>query len=78
MAGGRGQRNAVVDTNQYLHRRVNGNNRPDLKLTGEPDAVKVARPVRRGVVGKVLLVSNSLATYPTTIRAPQFLHNCPL
>ena len=36
-----------------------------LKSTGEPDAVKVARPVRRGPVGKALLDSNSLAGYPT-------------
>ena len=35
-------------------------------ITGEPDAMKVARPVRRGGVGKVLMqMSNSLASYPT-------------
>jgi len=36
-----------------------------VKFTGEPDAVKVARPVRRGTVGKVPLFGNSLAVYPT-------------
>ena len=36
-----------------------------LKSTGEPYSVKVGCTVRRGVVGKVLLDSNSLATYPT-------------
>ena len=37
-----------------------------LMITGEPDAMKVARPVRRGGVGKVLMqMSNSLASYPT-------------
>ena len=41
---------------------------PNLKPVGEPDAGKLARPVRRGAVGKVLLDSNSLAAYPT--RAP--------
>ena len=35
-------------------------------ITGEPDALKGARPVRRGGVGKVLMrMSNSLASYPT-------------
>ena len=33
--------------------------------TGEPDAVKAARPVRRGGVGKVPDEGNSLASYPT-------------
>jgi hypothetical protein len=34
--------------------------------TGEPDAWKLACPVRRGLVGKVLMnLSNSLACYPT-------------
>jgi len=37
-----------------------------LNPIGEPDAVKVACPVRRGLVGEVLTqVSNSLACYPT-------------
>jgi hypothetical protein len=58
---------------------MNGNNHPHLKPTGEPDAVKVARPclradthrqaVRGGVVGKVLRDSNSLATYSTLVPA---------
>ena len=46
------------DTGQEVVRR------PRPQATGEPDAVKVARPVRRGAVGKVLN-SNSLAAYPT-------------
>ncbi len=33
--------------------------------TGEPDAVKVARPVRWGVVAKVPYDGNSVATYLT-------------
>jgi hypothetical protein len=41
----------------------------EIQVTREPDAVKVARPVRRGGVGKVLVsgcdISNSLASYPT-------------
>ena len=49
-----------------------------LNSTGEPDAEKLARPVRRGAVGKVLLDSNSLAAYPTLARARQFWHTCPL
>ena len=67
MAGGRGQRNAAVDTKQCTYRRTSGNNRPDLKPTGEPDAVKVARPVRGRVVAKVPQ-GNSVATYPTVRR----------
>ena len=44
-------------------RRDNSDHRD---ITGEPDAMKVARPVRRGGVGKVLMrMSNSLASYPT-------------
>ncbi len=38
----------------------------DLKPTGEPYSVKAGSTVRRGVVGKVPLDGNSLATYPTT------------
>jgi hypothetical protein len=35
-------------------------------FTGEPDAMKVASPVRREAVGKVLHpCSNSLAAHPT-------------
>ena len=34
-------------------------------VAGEPDETLAKRPVRRGVVGKVLLVRNSLASYPT-------------
>ena len=77
MAGGRGQRNAAVDTKQCTYRRTSGNNRPDLKPTGEPDAVKVARPVRGRVVAKVPQ-GNSVATYPTPKSAAQFSHTCPL
>jgi len=36
-----------------------------LKPVREPDAVKVARPVRGRVVGKVPPDGNSLATYST-------------
>ncbi len=39
----------------------------DFKGTGEPDAAKVARPVRRRAVGKVPHSGNSLAAYPTTL-----------
>ena len=53
-------------------RRMSGNNHPDLKLTGEPDAGKLARPVRRGAVGKVLLDSNPPAAYPTLNPLRQF------
>ena len=65
-------RNATVDTNQCVCRRANGNNCPDLKPTGEPCAVKVARTVRGRVVGKVSRDGNSLATYSTLWDAPQF------
>jgi len=34
-------------------------------LTGEPDAMKVARPVRRGGVGKAVL---NAARWPSTLR----------
>jgi len=46
---------------------------PDLKPVGEPDAEKLARPVRRGAVGKVPK-GNSLAAYPTfpTFRVGRF------
>ncbi len=67
-----------VKTSRRSDRRTSGNNRSDLKLTGEPDAGKLARPVRRGVVGKVLLDSNSLATYPTLHPLRQFWQTCPL
>jgi len=41
-----------------------------VRRTGEPDAVKVASPVRRGAVGKGLPSgSTSLAAYPTTAGA---------
>ena len=60
----RGQRNASVSCCELCCRRRNRKTTFDLKPTGEPDAVKVARPVRRGVVGKVP-EGNSLATYPT-------------
>ena len=76
-AGGRGQRNAAVDTKQCPRRRMTRKRIPDLKPTGEPCAVKVARTVRGRVVGKVLK-GNSLATYPTPKSAAQFPHNCPL
>ncbi len=51
-----------------MNRRTNRKRNSDLKLPGEPDAVKVARPVRRGAVGKVPQ-GNSLAAYPTVVRA---------
>ncbi len=43
---------------------------PDLKRTGEPYAVKVARRVRGRAVGKVPF-GNSLAAYPTATAAEQ-------
>ena len=33
--------------------------------SGEPDTLKSVSPVRGGVVRKVLIISNSLASYPT-------------
>jgi hypothetical protein len=41
---------------------------PDIKPVGEPDAEKLACPVRRGDVAKVPLDGNSVASYPTSAR----------
>jgi len=60
----RGQRNASVSCCELCCRRRNRKTTFDLKPTGEPDAVKVARPVRGGVVGKGQQCT-SLATYST-------------
>jgi hypothetical protein len=62
----RDQRDAVDDIGGIVHRRTNRKRSSDLKPTGEPDAVKVARPVRGRAVGKVPLDGNSLAAYPTS------------
>jgi len=52
-----------------MDRRMSRKKIPDLKYTGEPYPVKVGRRVRRGLVGKVLRDSNSLACYPTLLPA---------
>ena len=59
-----------------VRRRIRKNS-SDLKLVGEPDAVKVARPVRGRVVGKVPRDGNSLATYPTPRLRGVVLSNMP-
>jgi hypothetical protein len=42
----------------------------DVSAFGEPDAGKLASPVRRGTVGNVLTqVSNAQAVYPTQVVA---------
>jgi hypothetical protein len=47
-----------------ITRRMNRKMIPNLKPVGEPDAEKLARPVRRGAVGKAPQ-GYSLAAYPT-------------
>ncbi len=61
-------RDAVDEIGGIVNRRTNRKRSLDLKPTGEPDAVKVARPVRRGQVEKVPFNGNSLACYPTAVR----------
>jgi hypothetical protein len=54
---------AILDIYQ---KRVQTMDRLYEWFTGEPDAMKVASPVRREAVGKVLhSCSNSLAAHPT-------------